>query len=231
MNPRGPTATKSSAKIRPSVSVSPRNSAAAQSSPSLSSCPLCSCISTSSEAPSRFYRGVYERTFAAGSEDRRGFRVTNVIAGFGRVALPLPARAGAEPVADLGPEALFGAAAGHEADVAGVEDEELLVLAADEVHRGFGLRGGADMVLLASDVEERDLYVGEVDAAAPEDHLTPGQLVLLIELRDPLPERRAREGRPVVDPLVHREPGLHRLLLEDALPHVDVGANVVGHGL
>src|SRR5215216_4054400 len=97
MKPRGPTATKSSARIRPSVTVSPRNSAAAQSSPSLSCCPLCSCIRTSSGAPLRFYRGVYGRTFAAGSEDRRGFRVTNVIAGFGRVTLPNPARVSTAP--------------------------------------------------------------------------------------------------------------------------------------
>src|SRR5215211_4994037 len=144
---------------------------------------------------------------------------------------PLPAGAGAQPVADLGPEAFLGAAARHEADVAGVEDEEFLVLAADEVHGGLGLREGADVVLLARDVEERDLYLGEIDAAPAQDYLAFGQLVLLVELRDPLPERRAWEGRSVVDPLVHREPGLHRLLLEDALPHVDVGSDVVGHGL
>src|SRR5215212_1825512 len=81
------------------------------------------------------------------------------------VVTTLCAGAGAEPVADLGPEAFPGAAAGHEADVARVEDEELLVLAADEVHRGLGLREGADMVLLASDVQERNLYLREVHAA------------------------------------------------------------------
>ena len=38
----------------------------------------------------------------------------------------LRARAGAQPVADLGPESSFGAAARHEADVARVEDENSL---------------------------------------------------------------------------------------------------------
>jgi hypothetical protein len=37
--------------------------------------------------------------------------------------------------------------------VTGVEDEELLVLAAHEVHRGLGLWEGADVVFLAGDVE------------------------------------------------------------------------------
>src|SRR5919112_3215900 len=109
----------------------------------------------------------------------------------------LRAGAGAQPVAHLGPEALFSPAARHEADVARVEDEELLVLAADEVHRGLGLREGADMVLLASDVQERDLYFREVNAAAAQDDLALRQLVLLVELGDPLPERRAWEGRTV----------------------------------
>src|SRR5215207_429823 len=48
--------------------------------------------STSSEALLRFYTGVYGRTLAAGSEVRRGFRVTNVMAGLGRATLPSPAR-------------------------------------------------------------------------------------------------------------------------------------------
>src|SRR4051812_5531350 len=77
-----------------------------------------------------------------------------------------------EPVADLGPEALLGAAAGHEPDVAGVEDEELLVLAPDEVHGRLGLRQGADVVFLARDVQERDLDVREVHTAAAEVDLT-----------------------------------------------------------
>src|SRR5215218_6560102 len=47
--------------------------------------------------PLRFCRGVYGRTFSAGSEDRRGLRVTNVIAGFGRVTLPNPARVSTAP--------------------------------------------------------------------------------------------------------------------------------------
>src|SRR5215204_490951 len=141
------------------------------------------------------------------------------------------AGAGPEPVAKLGPQALLGAAAGHKADVARVEDEELLILARDEVHGGLGLREGADMILLARDVQERDLYVREVHAAAAEVDLTLHQLVVLVEVGDPLPEGRAGKRRPIVDPLVHREPGFHRLLVEDALPHADVGADVVGNGL
>src|SRR5918997_2001571 len=143
----------------------------------------------------------------------------------------LGAGARLEPAAYLGPEPLLGAATGHQADVAGVEYEELFVLAGDEVHGGFGLREGADVILLAGDVQERDLYVREVHAAAAELDLTLHQLVLLVELGDPLPEGRAGEGRAVVDPLVHGEPGLHRLLVEDALPHADVGADVVRDGL
>src|SRR5215207_3847422 len=141
------------------------------------------------------------------------------------------AGAGPEPVAKLGPQALLGAAAGHKADVAGVEDEELLILARDEVHGGLGLREGADVILLARDVQERDLYVREVHVAAAEVDVTLHQPVVLVEVGDPLPEGRAGEGGPVVDPLVHREPGLHRLLVEDALPHADVSADVVGDRL
>ena len=57
---------------------------------------------------------------------------------FARVT-PGLVRAPGEPLVELGPETLLGAAAGHEADVAGVHDEELSVFAGDEVHRGFGL--------------------------------------------------------------------------------------------
>src|SRR5215211_795400 len=42
---------------------------------------------TSSDVLVRFYRGVYECAAAPGSEVSRRFYVTNVIAGFGRVAL------------------------------------------------------------------------------------------------------------------------------------------------
>ena len=115
--------------------------------------------------------------------------------------------------------------------MSGVQGEELLVAAGDQVHHRLGLRRGADVVLRPRDCQERHVYPGEVYVAAPEVHLAPGKLVLLVEVRDPLLESRAGERRAVVDPLVHGEPGLHRLVLEDALPHVDVGADVVGDGL
>src|SRR5215210_1279246 len=206
--------------------------------------PLASCLLYLT-----LHRGVYGCQEPPGSEDRREFRMTNVMEGprlredakgwGGALSAPPRVREGCcslagaalEPAADLGPEALLGAAARHEADVAGVEYEELLVLTSHEVHGGLGLREGTDVVLLARDVQDRDLYVREVHAAAAKLDLTLHQLVLLVELGDPLPEGRAGEGRPVVDPLVHREPGLHRLLVEDALPHAHVGADVVGHGL
>ena len=45
-----------------------------------------------------------------------------------------------KPGFDLGPEALLGAASGHKADMAGVDDEELFFFARYQIHDGFGLR-------------------------------------------------------------------------------------------
>src|SRR5918993_1148996 len=75
-------------------------------------------------------------------------------------------RAGLQPVAHLRPQALFGAAAHDQPHVAGVEKDEVLVLAADELHRRFGLATEDEVVLLAREVQDGTFYVREIYAPA-----------------------------------------------------------------
>ena len=91
----------------------------------------------------------------------------------------------------------------HQPYVPGVQNDKLLVPASDKAHRGFGLGYRADQVLAPRDVKQGTLDVREVYALAAEFYLPLGELVLLAEVSDPLPESLAREGPPVVHPLTH----------------------------
>src|SRR6266568_2271986 len=113
----------------------------------------------------------------------------------------------------------------------GIQREELLVLAFDEAHDGFGLGQGADVVFFACNIEHRASNIGEIYPTPSELDLTLDQFVLLIKVADPLAESLAGEWYTIVHPLAHRQPCVHRLTLHDAVPHCDIGADVVGDRL
>src|SRR5713226_4997793 len=75
----------------------------------------------------------------------------------------------------------------------GIQREELLVLAFDEAHDGFGLGQGADVVFFTCNIEHRASNVGEVYSTPSELDLTLDQFVLLIKVADPLAESLAGE--------------------------------------
>src|SRR5258705_11829632 len=113
----------------------------------------------------------------------------------------------------------------------GIQHKELAIPAGDQAHRRLGLRERADMILLASDVEHRAGDVGYINSPPPQLNLPLDQLVLLVELANPLAERGTWEWDAVVDPFVHGEPRIHGLILHDTVPHGGVGADVVGDRL
>src|SRR5262249_38490929 len=78
------------------------------------------------------------------------------------------ARAGRQPALDVRPGVLLGPGAGHDADVAALDAEQLLVAAADPAHDALGLAGRGDVVGLGDHVEHAGLHPAEVHALAAE---------------------------------------------------------------
>src|SRR5439155_2039250 len=106
--------------------------------------------------------------------------------------------AGGEPARDLRPAVARGPAPGDERDVAAGQLDVLLLLAADDVDERPHARGRGDVVFPGADDEDRTGDVLEAHRAAAHDELAPVELVLLIEVADPLPEELPREGDVLV---------------------------------
>src|SRR5579875_2208112 len=109
----------------------------------------------------------------------------------------------------------------------GIDHIELFILTADETHGCLRLRDRTDVVSLAGNVENRAGNVCEVYGPPTKLDFAFHQLILLVKLPNPLDEGRPGERHAVVNPLTHSQPGIHWFLLHDAVPHCDVGANVV----
>src|SRR6266567_1553949 len=113
----------------------------------------------------------------------------------------------------------------------GIQNKKLFILAANKVHRGFRLRQGADVVFFPCDVQERTSDMREVYLFPTQVNLALDQFVLLIKLTNPLLESGTCEWDTIIHPFVHRQPGVHRFVMHDAVPHGDIGANIVGDRL
>src|SRR2546421_3221152 len=85
------------------------------------------------------------------------------------------------------------------------------------------------MILLAGNVENRAGDTREVYAAPAQPDLALHQLILLVEIAYPLLECLTSKWDAIIDPLVHGEPCIHRLVMHDAIPHRDISAYVVGN--
>ena len=83
----------------------------------------------------------------------------------------------------------------------GIENGELFVPTVYQVHRGPSLGHRADEVLAARDVQQGTLDIREVYALPTKFYLSLGELVLLVEVSDPLPKSLAWEGCSIVHPL------------------------------
>src|SRR6266446_1412088 len=111
-----------------------------------------------------------------------------------------------------------------------IDHEELFILATDEPHGGFGLRQRTDVILFTCDIEDRACNIREVYAATAKRYFSLHEFVLLVKVPDPLPERLTGEWYTVIYPLAHCQPCVHRFTLHDAIPHCDIGTDVVGDG-
>src|SRR5215218_3189845 len=108
-----------------------------------------------------------------------------------------------EPLGDPRPEQLLRAAADEDADMAAGQRQLGVVLRPDQAAQRPRGGGRDDVVVLGIDVEHRHGDPAEVDPPAAELELVPGQLVLLVEVLQPLPGGLARVVRAVGDPLLH----------------------------
>src|SRR5258706_1891385 len=110
----------------------------------------------------------------------------------------------------------------------GIDDIELFILVADESHDGFCLRQGADMIFRTGDIENGTGNVREIYRPPTQFDLSFHQFVLLVELANPLLKGSTGEWYTVVHPFIHSQPGVHGLVLHDAIPHRNIGTDIVG---
>src|SRR6266508_3721791 len=137
-----------------------------------------------------------------------------------------------KPVADLGPEILPRAAADDDPNMTALHEELFAIRAPDLLqHRGCR-RTRRDRVSRGRDVERRHLDRAQSHRSSVHHQPTPRELVVLIELGDPLVVGRARERRALVDPAVHRLP---RARIEAGLAHalreLEIRSEVRRHGI
>src|SRR3989441_280950 len=104
----------------------------------------------------------------------------------------------------------------------------LLLLAADDVDERPHARGRGDVVFPGADDEDRTGDVLEAHRAAAHDELASVELVLLIEVADPLPEELPRESDVLVRPPVERLEAFHVLVVPEVPPEVEVRGQVHG---
>src|SRR6516162_4665232 len=77
--------------------------------------------------------------------------------------------AGRKPLLDVRPSGFLGAAAGHDADVAAADTEQLFILAADPGHHPLRLARRRDVVILSDDIEDVRRQFAQLDAL-PTEH-------------------------------------------------------------
>ena len=109
-----------------------------------------------------------------------------------------------------------------------VQYEELFILTPDELHCGFGLWQGADVIFFARNVQDGAGNVLQIYLTPTQLDLALHQFILLIKFANPLLESLASEWYAVIHPLVHSQPRFHGLVVQKTIPHGDVGADVVG---
>ena len=87
------------------------------------------------------------------------------------------------------------------------------------------------MVVLGDDIEQVCAKVGEVHLLAAQREGPAHQLVLTIEVDDELAICRRCHRDPVVEPGVHRVPGVDHLVIVEVVDQAQVAAEEVLHGL
>jgi hypothetical protein len=115
--------------------------------------------------------------------------------------------------------------------MSGIDDVKVHLLAADDSLDGFGLGQRADVIFRSCNTQEGASNVREVNSMPTKYDFTLHELILLVKLPDPLAERLTSEWYTIIFPLVHRQPGVHRFALHDAIPHGYIYVDVVGDGL
>ena len=132
-----------------------------------------------------------------------------------------------EPVRDAGSQQALRLAADEHADMPPRERQLGVVGRADL--GAERLRGGRrdDVVVLGEHVQHRTGDVPQVDLAAVQLELVPDQLVVLVEILEPLLGGLAGVMRPVGDPLLHAQEVQQLLLVVDDLEKIEV---VFQHG-
>src|SRR5258708_14002436 len=84
------------------------------------------------------------------------------------------------------------------------------------------------MIFRTGDVENGTGNVREIYRPPTQFDLSFHQFVLLVELENPLLKGSTGEWYTVVHPFIHSQPGVHGLVLHDAIPHRNIGTDIVG---
>ena len=118
------------------------------------------------------------------------------------------------------------ATTGDQRDVPAGKLDVLLVPAADVLEQGLHALGRRDVVLAGADHEHRTGDAGELDRASAHPELAPDQLVLLVEVGDPVAEELGGEGDVVVGPLVEGGKAFQVLVVPQVPPEVEARREV-----
>src|SRR2546430_12039395 len=131
-----------------------------------------------------------------------------------------------EPVGDLRPAVGRRATTGDKRDVPAGKLDVFLVAAADVLEQRLHALGRRDVVFAGADHEHGTGDAAELDRASAHPELAPDQLVLLVEVADPVAEELGREGDVVVGPLVEGGEALQVLVVPQVPPEVEARGEV-----
>src|SRR4051812_19552107 len=110
-----------------------------------------------------------------------------------------------QPLRDARAEQPLRLAADEDADMPARQRKLGVVVGAELAAERLRGRGRDDVVVLGEDVQHRRGDVPELDLAAAEHELALHELVVLVEVLEPLLRGLARVVRPVGDPLLHAQ--------------------------
>src|SRR3954447_8721357 len=135
-----------------------------------------------------------------------------------------------QPVRDARAQQPLRLAAHEHAHMAAGQRELLIILAPDAEPQGLGGCGRNDMVVLSEHVQDRHREVLQVDHLATELQLAFYELVVLVEVLEPLLGGLAGMVRAVRNPLLHAQKVQKLLLVVHDLEQVEVVLGQRAHG-
>src|SRR6266851_4341624 len=111
-----------------------------------------------------------------------------------------------QPVGHPRPQRRAGSATSHHTDVPTLQNDLLGVDTASQLHNRARRRARRNFIAGGDDVQQRTTDVLQTNRATVDHEVTVGQLIVLVELGDPLAVSGAGEWHALVDPAKHGLP-------------------------